>query len=123
MLEEIHLQYGRALADFTGEAAPFESACALLDDCLEIVVATPRLKRGRWHWVRWAVPVGAALGALLVIAALSRVRFHRAVAALEREPGLVVIEARRGYRLGNWTVSGLRDPDARTPRWCWPGRG
>ena len=83
-LEEVHRQYGRALAEFTGDSAPFASACALLDKCLETVVVTPREKHGRWHWVRWALPVTAVAATLLSIAIVSRVRFQRAIATLER---------------------------------------
>ncbi len=115
-LEAIHRQYARPLADYNGESAPFESACVLLDECLETVIVTPRERHGRWHWVRWALPVTASLLALLSVAVVSRVRFRRAVAALEQEPGLVVISARHGWRIGSFAVSGLRDPDARTPQ-------
>jgi len=44
----------------------------------------------------------------------ANVRFDRAVAALNNEPGLVVIDAQRGWR--DWKISGLRDPHARAPR-------
>ena len=113
-LESIHLQYANALAEFTGDSQPFLSTRVLLDECLETVVNTSPEKHTRWYWVRWAVPATALLIALLTLAARSRERFQRAVEALNREPGLVVINARRGLR--NWEITGLRDPDARTPQ-------
>jgi len=115
-LEAIHLQYANALVEFNGDAAPFQEACFLLEDCLETVVATPRATHGRWHWVRWVVPTAVAAAALLTLAVRSRARFDRAVALLSAEPGIVVIDASRGFRWGNWAVTGLRDPDAREPQ-------
>jgi OOP family OmpA-OmpF porin len=115
-LEAFHLQYANALVEFNGDAAPLEDACFLLEECLETVVATPQVRHGRWHWVRWTVPVAVASGALLTLAIRSRARFERAVALLRDEPGIVVMDANRGWRWGNWSVTGLRDPDARTPQ-------
>jgi OOP family OmpA-OmpF porin len=115
-LEAIHLQYANALADFTGDAAPFQEACFLLEECLETVVATPQVRHGRWHWVRWAIPVAVVGGALLTEAIRSRARFDHAIALLEDEPGIIVLDAKRGLRWGDWTVTGLRDPDARPPQ-------
>ena len=113
-LESIHLQYANALSEFTGDSREFQSARVLLDECLETVVNTSPEKHTRWYWIRWAVPATVLLITLLTLAARSRERFGRAVEALNREPGLVVINARRGLR--NWEITGLRDPDARTPQ-------
>jgi outer membrane protein OmpA-like peptidoglycan-associated protein len=113
-LETIHQQYANALAEFTGETRPFDSARPLLDDCLETVVDTGPERRTHFHWMRWMIPVAAVLLAIIVAAWRSRVRFERAVAALNDEPGLVVIDAHRGWR--QWDIAGLRDPDARTPQ-------
>src|SRR4029078_13521421 len=38
----------------------------------------------------------------------------RGLAALRAEPGIVVVDASRGW--GGWHISGLRDPVAREPR-------
>ncbi len=122
-LEAVHLHYASALEDFTGDAAAFQSACLLLDECLETIVATPMERHGRWYWVRWAVPVLAVFVALVLLAERSRARFERAVATLEDEPGMLVIHAGRGWKWGNWTVTGLRDPDARTPQAVLAGAG
>ena len=120
-LEAVHLQYASALAEFTGDASQFQAAHAMLDDCLETVVDTGRQRRGRFLWMRWAVPVAIGVVALVILAARSNARFERAVAALEGEAGLVVIDARHGWR--DWEISGLRDPQARTPEAVLAGAG
>jgi OOP family OmpA-OmpF porin len=120
-LETIHLQFASALADFTGDASPFQSAHGLLEECLETVVDTGRQRRGRFLWLRWGVPVAIGALALIIAAARANARFGRAVAALNNEPGLVVIEAQRGWR--DWEISGLRDPQARAPEAVLAGVG
>ncbi len=121
MLETIHLQFASALAEFTGDTAPFESARGLLEECLETVVNTGRNRRGRFLWLRWGIPVALGASALIVLAVQSSARFQRAVAMLNNEPGLVVINADRGWR--DWEISGLRDPQARTPQAVLAGAG
>jgi OOP family OmpA-OmpF porin len=112
-LETIHLQYGAALAEFSGDTAPFQSVHALLEECLETVVDTGRQRQGRLLWLRWAIPVAAVIIAALVLTAGANARFDRAVALVDNEPGLVVLESDRGWR--DWMISGLRDPQARRP--------
>ena len=43
----------------------------------------------------------------------STMRWNRSLAALRAEPGIVVVDASRGW--SNWNISGLRDPIAREP--------
>jgi OOP family OmpA-OmpF porin len=57
------------------------------------------------------------------MAARARARFEHAMAMLNAEPGIVVVEANRGWRWGNWAVRGLRDPDARAPQMVLTGAG
>ena len=121
VLEHIHLQYAGALADFSGDAAPFQSAHEDLEECLETVVDTGDHRQGRHLWLRWAIPVAVVVLAVLVTSWRSNARFGRAVAALNGEPGLVVIDAQRGWR--DWQISGLRDPQARTPQAVLAGLG
>lgn len=120
-LETIHVQFASPLSEFTGDAAAFQSAHPLLEECLETVVDTGTQQRGRLLFLWWAIPTTIVLLALLVIAVRSRSRFDRAVAALDAEPGLVVIGAER--RWGRWDISGLRDPGARTPQAVLAGAG
>ncbi len=120
-LETIHLQYAAPLAEFSGDMAPFESVHPLLEECLETVVDTGAHRRGRFLWMRWGIPLAIAAVALLAVLIRANTRFGRAVAALENEPGLVVIDAERGWR--DWEISGLRDPAARAPQVVLAGVG
>ena len=113
-LETIHLQFASQLADFSGDSAPFESARPLLEDCLETVVATQTRKGGRIVWLRWAVPLLLILIAGGVLWAQGGLRWRHALAVLDAEPGIVVVNASREWR--NWNISGLKDPMARDPR-------
>lgn len=113
-LETIHLQFATALLEFTGDSRLFETAEPLLEECLETVVDTSADRRGRVGWVHWSLPAAAVALAAVAMSAWSTVRFERGVAALRREPGFVVTEARR--RLRDWRISGLRDPQARSPQ-------
>ncbi len=107
--ETIHLQCRAALAEFTGDAAGFESARPLLASRLETVLATDRPEH---HSV--APRLAWSLAGLLVLGFLAwRVaegrRWAAAVERLETEPGIVLAEAGRGR------LSGLRDPSAAAP--------
>lgn len=112
-LEAIHLQFAGALSDFNGDAALFEPVHPVLEDCLETVVDTGAHRRGSLIWLRWAIPAAVVALILVILAARSTTRFERALAALNDEPGLVVLDADHSWR--RWQISGLRDPQARTP--------
>jgi OOP family OmpA-OmpF porin len=112
-LENIHAQFASPLVHFAGDTAPFQSVPVLLEECLETVVDTDAQGRGRFVWTRWAIPLAIAAAGLSVIAIRASTRFDRAVALVNNEPGLVVIDAQR--RWGTWEISGLRDPEARSP--------
>ena len=120
-LETVHLQFAASLAEFSGDTAQFQSALPLLEECLETVVDTGTQRRGRLLWLRWALPLAIAAGAFIVVMGRANRRFNRAVDTLNNEPGLVVIDAKRGWR--NWTISGLRDPQARAPETVLAGAG
>ena len=120
-LETVHLQFAAPLADFSGDTAQFQSALPLLEECLETVVDTGSQRRGRLLWLRWAIPLAIAAGAVIVVMGRANQRFNRAVASLNNEPGLVVIDAQRSWR--RWNISGLRDPHARTPETVLAGVG
>jgi len=114
VLETIHVQFASQLEEFEGDASPLEPAHHLLEECLETVVDTRGGRQpARLSWLRWAVPVGALAVLLLALAWRARARFDAAVAALDAEPGIVVVDAERGFRI--WRVRGLRDPLARSP--------
>lgn len=114
-LERVHLEYAGALAQFEGDAAPFQSARPLLEECLATVVSTRRERggRGRAAWVPWAVGTVLVLALVAWIRMRSEQRWQRAVELLEAEPGIVVTEAERED--GRWSFAGLRDPLAPEP--------
>jgi OOP family OmpA-OmpF porin len=121
VLETIHVQFASPLVDFNGDATPFESAHAWLEECLETVVDVGARRTGGLVLLRWALPVAVVVLALLLTATRSQARFDRAVAAIKNEPGLVVIDSRRRWR--RWEISGLRDPVARAPSVVLAGAG
>ncbi len=116
-IEKIHLQFNEALADFSGDAEPFEAARPLLEDCLDSQldpqkqVATSKRK---------LIPLFAIAGMILIALMVwgffgwrSARRFDAYVERLKSEPGIVVTEA--GKRDGKYFVNGLRDPLAQDP--------
>jgi len=122
-LETIHLQFAAAFADFSGDPAPFEAARPLLEECLETVLShdRPRAARPRLAWLRWAVPLVLLGGALAGLAWRSQRRWANAVARLEAEPGIQIVQARRS--LGTWRFRGLKDPLAAQPAVILAGLG
>lgn len=117
-LETIHLQFHNALVDFSGDAAQFDAARPLLEDCLHTQLdetkqaATPK---------RIPIPL-IVIASLLVVALLvwgffalrdSR-RWNAYVERVKNEPGVVVTDT--GTRDGKYFISGLRDPLARDPQ-------
>jgi outer membrane protein OmpA-like peptidoglycan-associated protein len=121
VLETVHLEFAGPLADFKGDAAPFAPARPLLEDCLETVLSTRSRARGSRVWMRWAIPLAVVLIILGGLWMRAMSRWNRAIAALREEPGLVVVNADRGFRA--WEISGLRDPSARSPETVLAGIG
>jgi len=112
-LETIHLHFGTALSEFEGDAAPFEAAEPLLEECLEKVLTTDRPStRGATPRVAWVV-VGAIAILMMALWVRASVRWNRAVTALENEPGIILVEEDRGFFGGR--LSGLHDPLATNP--------
>jgi outer membrane protein OmpA-like peptidoglycan-associated protein len=112
-LELLHLHFAGPLAQFDGDAAALAPATPILADCLETVVETDRPRRQRLApRIAWGVAALLVL-ALVGTAVLSQRRWARALRALEAEPGIVVLEAERGWR--SRRIAGLRDPMAADP--------
>ena len=113
-LETVHLEFAAQLADFNGDAAPFAPAKPLLEGCLETVLATDKKEKGRNAWMKWAIPLAVVVLVLGALWIRSAVRWSHGLEALKAEPGIVVVDASRGW--GRWHISGMRDPIAREPR-------
>jgi outer membrane protein OmpA-like peptidoglycan-associated protein len=119
-LETVHLEFASQLADFNGDATVFAPSRPLLEGCLETVLSTSKPK-GKGAWLKWVIPLAIViliLGGLWVRATM---RWNRGLEALRAEPGIVVVDASRGW--GGWHISGLRDPVAREPRAVLAGAG
>jgi OOP family OmpA-OmpF porin len=114
-LEQIHLEYASQLGDFEGDATPFASAAALLEENVETVLSTDvKAEREKLAWLRWAVPLAAIVVLVAGFAIASSVRWRRAVRLMEAEPGYVIVDASRSWR--RWNFRGLKDPLARDSR-------
>ncbi|MGH9942249.1 MAG: OmpA family protein, partial [Pyrinomonadaceae bacterium] len=117
-LEKIHLRFNPHLKDFEGDAAVFEPARPLLEDCLEAQYdAGVQAGAKRNIWLSPAsLALSVVVAALLVWVVLHWRDARRWDAYLQRlkaEPGLVVTDA--GVRAGKYFVGGLRDPLAADP--------
>jgi OOP family OmpA-OmpF porin len=117
-LESIHLQFRDALVDFSGDAAAFDAARPLLENCLETQY-DPEKQAATSK--RIPIPV-IVIASVIVLALLvwgffalrSARRWDAYVERLKSEPGVVVTDA--GERDGKYFVAGLRDPLARDPQ-------
>jgi outer membrane protein OmpA-like peptidoglycan-associated protein len=122
-LETVHFQFAAAFADFSGNAAPFAPAQALLEECLETVLSHHRAReaRGRLVWLRWAVPLVLLAAAVGWLVLARQRRWSDAVARLRAEPGIEIVEAKRSG--GRWHFRGLKDPLAAEPAVILAGLG
>jgi OOP family OmpA-OmpF porin len=117
-LERIHLEFGAALSEFKGDAAPLAAAAPLLEDCLQAHYDSGQqtATAGR-KLTPFTVIVSILLVALLIWGFFWLRDTRRWDAYLERlrnEPGIIVGET--GKRDGKYFLSGLRDPLARDPQ-------
>ncbi len=113
-IESIHLRFADPLAEFEGDATPFEPSKELLADCLETVLQSDARagKRGVTWWP-WVVGTALLATALAVFLWRRASEWQHAVSRLEAEPGIVLVHAEHGWRRSR--LSGLRDPLAAQP--------
>jgi outer membrane protein OmpA-like peptidoglycan-associated protein len=113
-LETIHLEFANQLAAFSGDSVEFAATRPLLESCLETVVSTDRVgEKRRFVWIKWALPLFVIAAAIAGFWIRSNIRWNRGLTALRAEPGIVVVDASRGW--SSWNISGLKDPIARQP--------
>jgi OOP family OmpA-OmpF porin len=117
-LEKIHLQFHDALVAYSGDAAAFDAARPLLEDCLQ-----SQLDRGKQAGSARRIPVPLIVIASIIILALlvwgffalrNARRWDDYVQRVKSEPGIIVTEV--GEKQGKYFIEGLRDPLARDPQ-------
>jgi outer membrane protein OmpA-like peptidoglycan-associated protein len=110
-IDTVHVLKGTALAEFQGDAAPFESLRPELESCLRIQYATAK-KEGKstraWIVIMLVLAMAAAG---LILWLQNKSRWKDFLQRLRSQPGLVVTEAREGW-FGRAEVRGLRDASA-----------
>lgn len=115
-LERIHLQFGDALGEFKGDAAPFGEAAQLLENCLQSQHDSTQPSAAR-KLTPFTVIASILLVLLLVWGFFwlrERRRWNAAVERLRSEPGIVVTNAEK--QGGTYLLNGLRDPLSRDPQ-------
>ncbi|KOP24234.1 flagellar motor protein MotB [Hapalosiphon sp. MRB220] len=111
-IENIHLKLHTELHDFTGETKQFSSSKAYLEECLEARYKVPSNKRYIYAWT-FLSAIAIALGMWSFFSFREQLRWNTYVEKLNSQPGIVVIQAKRGY--GKNFISGMRDPLAVNP--------
>ncbi|HKZ80016.1 MAG TPA: OmpA family protein [Pyrinomonadaceae bacterium] len=115
-LERIHLEFGDALGQFKGDAAPFAEAAPLLENCLQSQLDSTQRAAAR-KLTPFSVIVSILLVLLLVWGFFwlrERRRWNAAVERLRSEPGIVVTNAEK--QGGSYVLNGLRDPLSHDPQ-------
>ena len=113
-IDSIHVLKGSALAKFEGDASVFESLRPELESCLRAQYsATKSTKRPR-RAVLFLTVLAALIVAVLVVAARSETKWKNFLNRLRDQPGIVVLDARKGW-FSPSRVSGLRDAEAADP--------
>ncbi len=111
-IEKIHLKLHRELHDFTGETKLFSISKAYLEECLEARYKVPSNKRYIYAW-SFVSGIAIALGIWSFFSFREQLRWNAYLEKLNSQPGIVVIQAKKGYRKN--FISGMRDPLATDP--------
>lgn len=125
LLERIHLQFGTALTEFTGDAAPFVATEPLLEEGLQSSYDTAQhVRKSSGKINPFTVTAAIVLLGLLVWGFFwvrDRQRWNSYIEKLRNEPGFVITDS--GKQGGKYFVSGLRDPLSRDPTALLQGTG
>jgi outer membrane protein OmpA-like peptidoglycan-associated protein len=111
-VEHVHARMGDTLAEFSGDAEPFEAIRPTLEGLLE---SEFRREKRKTSPLLWILPAAGILAALIWawFSWSLHARWQDYLDALRKEPGLVVVSTER--RDGAFVLNGLRDPLAVDP--------
>ena len=115
-LEHVHLQYGSALKEFSGDASEFVGTKPLLEDCFQAGYDAEHQRDASRRITPFKIIAVVVVLAVLVWGFFwirERGRWNSYLTKLRNEPGIVLTDA--GKQGGKYFVSGLRDPLARDP--------
>jgi OOP family OmpA-OmpF porin len=113
-IAKIERHFGQELDNFQGEAAPFTASKPYLLPCLGIEYKSTPPKNYTYAWGLLSV-VAIALGIWGIFAIQEQRKWHKYLAELNSQPGIVVMQAERRYD-GKFVIVGMRDPLAKEPQ-------
>lgn len=111
-VEHVHARMGDTLAEFSGDAEPFEAVRPTLEGLLEAQFKSEGRKTSPLLWI---LPLAFLVGALIWgwFSWSLQSRRNNYLEALRSQPGIVVVSA--AEQNGTFVVNGLRDPLAVDP--------
>ncbi|MCM1984574.1 OmpA family protein [Lyngbya confervoides] len=118
-LEQIHRNFAAPLASFQGDTEALADTQIYLEDCL-LAQYQPR-KTNRKLLPILLVTVGVGLGGWGLWEAYHRHQWRQAIAQLDKQPGIVILETQ--FRHRGPRIRGLRDPLAINPKRWFEAKG
>jgi OOP family OmpA-OmpF porin len=113
-IETLHVLKGSALAEFKGDAAPFESLRPDLEACLRAQYASSKNQRRPTRALFVLTVVAAAILASILVGQNRSRKWKGFLERLNAQPGVVVTDARQRW-FSPSDVSGLRDAASPDP--------
>jgi OOP family OmpA-OmpF porin len=111
-IEQIHQDFHSQLVSFEMDGKPIIGINAGLDDCL---LGEATSERPSYIWFKVASGITATTVLFILFFQIrAEVRWQNYLGALRQHPGIVVVEAHRGWN--KFSLIGLRDPIAVEPR-------
>lgn len=112
-LEQVHAEYGPALASFNGDSAAFAATRPLLDACLLGRQEQKSVRQSKPFFIASAAVLLAAIAIVTFVSARAQKRWERLQERLRHEPGIMLTSASRSW--GAYELIGLRDPLSTDP--------